>query len=290
MLSYEYIGEKLAAAKKALLREKILLIGLSVVLIYLLITALSPWITPYDPVKYRDAPRLAPPSLKHPMGTDQLKRDLLSRVIAGAKTPIMVAFGSIGLSMGAGTLLGLIGGFVGGLLDRVLSLTMDAMYSFPSIILAIILVAVLEPGVETMILAISVVYIPTYFRVTRSEVLTIREETFVEAVEAMGAGDIRILFKHIAPNVVNAIMAVSSFNIADAILTEAALAFLGFGLPPPAPDWGFEIQNGQKFLQSGYWWLVTFPGLQIVFLSLGFGLLGEGISDILNPKRKQKKA
>ncbi len=275
--------------RKTLGREKLLAVGLTVVVIYILITVLAPWITPYDPVDYRSAPRLAPPSLQHPMGTDQLRRDLFSRVISGARAPITVAFGSIALSMGAGTLLGLVAGFFGGVLDRVLSLTMDALYSFPSIILAIVLVAVLQPGIDTMILAISVVYIPTYFRVTRSEVLTIREETFIEAVEAMGAGNIRIIFKHIAPNVVNAIMAVSSFNIADAILTEAALAYLGFGLPPPTPDWGFDIQNGQKFLQAGYWWLVTFPGLMIVFLSLGFGMVGEGISDILNPKRKQQK-
>jgi peptide/nickel transport system permease protein len=275
--------------RRAMGRQKLLAVGSTVVVIYLLVTILSPWIVPYDPVEYRSAPRLAPPSLAHPMGTDQLKRDLFSRVIAGARAPIMVAFGSIALSMGAGTLLGLIAGYVGGALDRVFSLTMDALYSFPSIILAIVLVAVLQPGVDTMILAISVVYIPTYFRVTRSEVLTIKEETFVEAVHAMGAGSVRTVFKHIAPNVVNAIMAVSSFNIADAILTEAALAYLGFGLPPPTPDWGFDIQNGQKFLQAGYWWLVTFPGLMIVFLSLGFGLVGEGISDLLNPKRQQQK-
>ncbi|MBS3765998.1 ABC transporter permease [Candidatus Bipolaricaulota bacterium] len=275
--------------RKTLGREKLLAVGLTIVLIYILVTVLAPWITPYHPVEYRSAPRLAPPSLNHPMGTDQLQRDLFSRVISGARAPIIVAFGSIALSMGVGTMLGLIGGYFGGALDRALSLTMDALYSFPSIILAIVLVAVLEPGIDTMIFAISVVYIPTYFRVTRSEVLTIREETFVEAVDAMGAGRVRIIFRHIAPNVVNAIMAVSSFNIADAILTEAALAYLGFGLPPPTPDWGFDIQNGQKFLQSGYWWLVTFPGLMIVFLSLGFGMVGEGISDLLNPKRKQQK-
>lgn len=290
MLFTRKIVNKLTQVWPAINKEKILVIGLVVVGIYLIITIIAPWVVPYHPTKYRDAPRLAPPSLKHPMGTDQLKRDVFSRVLSGAKAPIIVAFGSIALSMGAGAILGLISGFTGGWLDRILSLTMDALYSFPSIILAIILVAVLEPGIDTMIIAISVVYTPTYFRVTRSEVLTIREETFVEAINALGASRFRTLFKHIAPNVVNAIMAVSSFNLADAILTQAALSFLGFGLPPPTPDWGFDIQNGQKFLQSGYWWLVTFPGLMIVFLSLGFGLMGEGISDLLNPKRKRRRA
>jgi len=222
------------------------------------------------------------------MGTDQLKRDVFSRIISGARAPIIVAFGSIALSMSIGTILGLISGFVGSGFDRVASVAMDAIYSFPSMVLAIVLVAVLSPGMDTMIIAISIVYTPAYFRVTRSEVLTIREQSFIEAVDAMGASSLRILFKHIAPNVINAIMAISSFNIADAILTEASLSYLGYGLPPPTPDWGFDIQNGQKFLQSGYWWLVTFPGLMIVILSLGFGLVGEGVSDLLNPKRKRK--
>lgn len=290
MLLTKRLLDGLANFIPALKREKLLMVGLFVVVFFIIVSALAPYIAPYDPITYRSAPRLAPPSYAHPMGTDQLKRDVFSRVLNGARAPLIVAFASIALSMSVGTLLGLISGYVGSFLDRIISVTMDALYSFPSIILAIVLVAVLEPGVDTMIFAISIVYIPTYFRVTRSEVLTIREETFIEAVNAMGASGFRILFKHIAPNVVNAIMAVSSFNIADAILTEASLSYLGYGLPPPTPDWGFDIQNGQKFLQSGFWWLVTFPGIMIIILSLGFGLVGEGVSDLLNPKRKRKKA
>jgi len=144
-------------------------------------------------------------------------------------------------------------------------------------------------GIVPMIASIAFVYVPTYFRITRAEVLQVREQTFVEAARALGVPGPRLLLRHIAPNTVNAIMAVSSFNIADAILTEAALSFLGYGLPPPAPDWGFDIQNGQRFLQAGYWWLITFPGLMILTLSLGFGLIGEGISDMVNPKRRRKK-
>ncbi|MBS3812201.1 ABC transporter permease [Candidatus Bipolaricaulota bacterium] len=290
MLFTKKILDGLTKLSPILKREKLLAVGLVVVLIFIIVSIFAPYIAPYDPITYRSAPRLSPPSVAHPMGTDQLQRDVLSRVLNGARAPLIVAFASIALSMSVGTILGLISGYIGSFVDRVLSVTMDALYSFPSIILAIVLVAVLEPGVDTMIFAISIVYIPTYFRVTRSEVLTIREETFVEAVNAMGASGFRILFKHIAPNVVNAIMAISSFNIADAILTEASLSYLGYGLPPPTPDWGFDIQNGQKFLQSGYWWLVTFPGIMIIILSLGFGLVGEGVSDLLNPKRKRKKA
>lgn len=284
-------------------RQRLLKVGLAIVVAHIAMAivcgptgnpddpyGISRLIPPYNPEKsYPDIPRLAPPSARHWMGTDHLRRDVFSRVISGGWAPIVVAFSSIAISLTVGSVLGWISGFAGGLLDRALSLTMDAIYSFPSMILAIALVAVMQPGLVPMIMAIAVVYIPTYFRVTRAEVLQIREQIFVEAARSVGASWWRILLRHIAPNTVNAVMAVSSFNIADAILTEAAMSFLGYGLPPPAPDWGFDINNGQRFLQSGYWWLITFPGLMILSLSLGFGLIGEGISDLVNPKRRRKK-
>jgi peptide/nickel transport system permease protein len=287
----DWIVRKFSHGRHALRRQTILKVGLVIVFIFLLVTALAQysWFTPYDPVYYRGAPRLEGPSAQHWMGSDQLHRDVFSRVLAGGKASIIVAFGAVALSMSIGSVLGWISGFTGGFLDRFLSLTMDAIYSFPSMILAIVLVAMFGAGIGPMIWAVGVVYIPTYFRVTRAEVLQVRETTYIEAVRALGASNLRIILRHVAPNTVNAIMAVSSFNLADAILTVAALSFLGFGLPPPAPDWGFDIQNGQKFLQSGSWWLITFPGLMIIALSLGFGLIGEGISDLVNPKRRRKR-
>ncbi len=287
----DWLVRRLTRGRHALRHQTILKIGLAIVFIFILVTVLAQysWFTPYDPVKYRDAPRLEGPSVHHWMGTDQLKRDVFSRVLAGGKASIVVAFGAVALSMTIGSILGWTSGFFGGILDRSLSLTMDAIYSFPSMILAITLVAMFGAGIGPMIWAVGFVYIPTYFRVTRAEALQVRETTYVEAVRAIGAGNLRIIVRHVAPNTINAIMAVSSFNLADAILTVAALSFLGFGLPPPAPDWGFDIQNGQKFLQSGSWWLITFPGLMIIALSLGFGLIGEGISDLVNPKRKRKR-
>ncbi len=287
----QWIVRKFSSGRHALRGQTILKIGLVVVFLFILTTGLTQieGLTPYHPTKYRDAPRLEGPSIRHLMGTDQLKRDVFSRVISGGKASIIVAFGAVALSMSVGAILGWISGFTGGLLDRALSLSMDAIYSFPSMILAITLVAVLGTGIAPMIWSVGFVYIPTYFRVTRAEALQVRETTYVEAVRAVGASDVRIVLRHIAPNTVNAIMAVSSFNLADAILTVAALSFLGFGLPPPAPDWGFDIQNGQKYLQSGSWWLITFPGLMIIALSLGFGLIGEGVSDLVNPKRKRKR-
>ena len=287
----DWIVRKFSHGRHALRKQTILKVGLVTVFLFLLVTALAQysWFTPYDPVYYRDAPRLEGPSAQHWMGADQLHRDVFSRVLAGGRASLIVAFSAVALSMSIGSILGWISGFSGGFLDRFLSLTMDAIYSFPSMILAITLVAMFGAGIGPMIWAVGVVYIPTYFRVTRAEVLQVRETTYVEAVRALGASNVRIILRHVAPNTVNAIMAVSSFNLADAILTVAALSFLGFGLPPPAPDWGFDIQNGQKFLQSGSWWLITFPGLMIIALSLGFGLVGEGISDLVNPKRKRKR-
>jgi peptide/nickel transport system permease protein len=278
--------------RHALRGQTVLKVGVVIVFAFLLMTALTqvwPAITGFHPTQYRDAPRLESPTATHWMGTDQLQRDVFSRILGGGYASLVVAFAAVAMSMIVGSVLGWISGYTGGWLDRVLSLTMDAIYSFPSMILAIVLVAMFGSGIGPMIWAVGFVYIPTYFRVTRAEALQVRETTYVEAIKAVGAGRTRIILRHVAPNTVNAIMAVSSFNLADAILTVAALSFLGFGLPPPAPDWGFDIQNGQKYLQSGSWWMITFPGLMIITLSLGFGLIGEGISDLVNPRRRRKR-
>lgn len=264
-------------------RRRVLVAGIVLIGLVVLVTAAAPLFAPTSPT----APgpdRLAPPGAAHWMGTDQLRRDVLSRVIYGGRIPLEVAVTSTLLSLLVGASLGWTSGYAGGRLDRVLSLIMDAMYSFPALILAITIVAMLGPGVLNMVAAIAIVYIPTYFRVARGQTLKVREEAYVEAAQALGARGVRMLRFHIAPNTLNALMAIVSFNIADAILTEAGLAFLGFGLPPPTPDWGFDIQNGQAFLQSGYWWLITFPGIAIVVTSLGFNLLGEGIGEAVGPQ------
>lgn len=261
--------------------------GLAVVGIFVLATILSPMIAPHDPTAVTASGRLQPPSAQNLMGTDQLRRDVFSRVLYGGRIPLLVAILSCAISLSIGTILGWLSGFLGGRLDRILSLIMDAIYSFPALVLAIAIVAMLGPGLVNMIAAIAFVYIPAYFRVARGQTLVIRAQEYVEAARAAGASMLRVLLRHAAPNTLSAVMTVPSFNIADAVVTEAALAFLGFGLPPPTPDWGFDIQNGQRFLQSGFWWLITFPGLVIVLVSLGFGMIGEGLNDLLNPRRRR---
>ncbi len=271
---------------RRLRRNPLLLAGAGVVGLVIAMTILAPLLSPFDPTEPTEAPRLESPRAPHYMGTDQLQRDVFSRVLHGGRIPILVALTSVAVSLTIGTGLGWIAGFAGGRLDRVLSLLMDAVYSFPALVLAIAIVAVLGPGLVNMTAAIAFVYIPAYFRVARAQVLVLREREFVEAAQALGASRARMLLRHVAPNTLPAVMTVPSFNVADAILTEAALSFLGFGLPPPTPDWGFDIQNGQKFLQSGFWWLITFPGLMIILLAVGFGMIGEGINDLLNPRRR----
>lgn len=270
----------------AVRRHYLLAVGLVLVVALVGATLLAPYVAPYSPVE-RTGERLEPPAPAHLFGTDHVRRDVFSRVLHGGRVPLAVAAVATLLSLAAGSALGWLSGFWGGAADRVLSLVMDAVYSFPALLLAIVVAAMLGPGLTNMVVAIGLVYVPTYFRLARSQTLQVRQLDHVEAARALGASWVRVLGLHVVPLTWPPLLAVTSFTVADAILTEAALAFLGFGLPPPAPDWGFDIQNGQRFLQSGYWWLVTFPGLAILLAALGFGMVGEGINDLLDPRRRR---
>jgi peptide/nickel transport system permease protein len=221
---------------------------------------------------------------KFVLGTDNLGRDIASRLIWGARTVLGVALISALFSSSIGITLGLISGFVSGALDRVLSLIMDSLYSFPGLLLAIAMAAMLGPGILNVAIAISVIYIPTFFRVVRGQVLSIKEELYVEAARSLGAKQVAILLRYIFPNVIPSIVVIFSLNIADAILTEAGLSFVGLGLPPDVPDWGYDLSKGHSFLVAGHWWMITFPGVLITFVAMGFSLLGEGLSEILNPR------
>ncbi len=161
---------------------------------------------------------------------------------------------------------------------------MDSIYSFPGLLLAIAMATMLGPGIFNVAIAISVIYVPTFFRVVRGQVLSIKEELYVEAARSLGAKAVTILTRYIFPNVIPSVVVVFSLNIADAILTEAGLSFVGLGLPPDIPDWGYDLSKGHAFLVAGYWWMITFPGLMITLVAMGFSLLGEGLSEILNPR------
>ncbi len=262
----------------------ILMFGALIVVFNIYMALFPGTLAPYGPLDQEAGPQLAAPGPEHPFGTDNLHRDIFSRMIHGSRTILGVAFAAALLSSLVGIPLGLLSGFVGGVLDRILSLIMDSIYSFPGLILAIAFAAMLGPGVVNITLAVAVIYIPTYFRLVRGQTLTIKEEVYVEAARAIGARRWTILLQYIFPNVIATVMVIFSINIADAILTEAALSYIGLGLPAGIPDWGMDLSMGKKYLPSGIWWMVTFPGLMITVLALGFTMLGEGLAEILNPR------
>ncbi len=260
--------------------------GAVILFIIIAVTILAPYIAPYDPTDFVGDPFIAPNS-QFLMGTDKLGRDIFSRVVYGAQTIMMVAIFSAVLSSIVGVPVGLLSGFTGGKLDRALSLVMDSIYSFPGLILAIAMAAMLGPGIVNISIAIAVIYIPTYFRMVRGQVLSVKEELYVEAAESLGASAITILRSYVFPNVIPSVVVVFSLNISDAILTEAGLSFIGLGVPPPTPDWGFDLNAGRPYLPGGRWWLITFPGIMIAIVALGFSLLGEGLNEILNPRLRE---
>jgi peptide/nickel transport system permease protein len=276
------------AGKKYGAEWYILLVGLFIVCFMIFMTLL-PWLfTTFNPGDQTAGPQLMPPGGTHLMGTDNLGRDIWARMVWGAQTILGVAFAAALISSLIGIPLGLLSGFVGGPLDRVLSLTMDSIYSFPGLILAIAFAAMMGPGVVNITLAVAVIYIPTYYRLVRGQTISIREELYVEAAQVLGAKRWTILGRYIFPNVIATTVVVFSVNIADAIMTEAALSYIGLGLPAGMPDWGMDLSMGKKFLPSGSWWLITFPGAMIMTLALGFTFLGEGLAELLNPKLLEK--
>ena len=218
------------------------------------------------------------------LGTNNLGQDTTSRLIWGARTILLVAVMSAVFSSLVGIPLGLTSAYVGGKLDKVLSLVLDSIYSFPGLLLAVALAAMLGPSLINVTIAISVVYVPTFFRVVRGQVLSIKENTYIEAAHSIGARSHTILFRYVFPNVIPSVVVLFSLNIADAILTSAGLTFIGLGLPPDVPDWGYDLNKGHQYVVAGHWWMITFPGIMIALVAAGFSLLGEGLSEILNPR------
>jgi peptide/nickel transport system permease protein len=262
----------------------IMIAGVVVIGFIVTMTVAPHLFTRYSPTDQEAGGQMTAPSRAHIMGTDNLSRDVWARMVYGAQTILGVAIAAALLSAIIGIPLGLLSGFVGGVFDRILSLVMDSVYSFPGLILAIAFAAMLGPGIINITLAVAVVYIPTHFRLVRGQTLSIKEEVYVEAARAIGARRGTILSRYIFPNVIATVVVILSLNIADAIMTEAALSYIGLGLPAGIPDWGMDLSMGKKFLPSGTWWMITFPGVMIVLLALGFTMLGEGLAEILNPR------
>ena len=266
----------------------LIVIGAIFVIGIIVMTAISPWIRPYDPVAIPSSPQiLFPPSLQHPFGTNDLGQDIFSRVLSGGGVMLQVSFLSVVVCLAIGVPLGLFSSYAGGAVDRIVGLLIDSIYAFPGLVLAIAISAMFGRGVLNMSLSIAVVYIPSYFRVIRSQVLSIKEMSYVEAANSIGARNRTILAEYVFPNILPSIVVVATVNFADAILTAAGLTFIGLGVPVTIPDWGFDLTSGRTLLLSGAWWVITFPGIMIILLALGFTLMGEGLSELLNPRLEQ---
>jgi ABC-type dipeptide/oligopeptide/nickel transport system permease subunit len=244
---------------------------------------LAPVIAPYDPLAMSVRERLAQPSLLHPMGTDDLGRDILSRVIHGARVSYQVGTVSVVLGLVVGAVVGAVAGFVGGFADRLMMRLVDAILAFPAILLALTLVAILGPGLVTVMTAVAVVRIPIFARTVRSSVLGEREREYVTAARSIGVHDAAVLWRHIMPNVIAPIIVLGTSYFATAIVVEASLSFLGMGVVPPDVSWGSMLNESRQYMER-YPWAPLFPSLAITLAVLGFNLLGDGIRDLLDPR------
>jgi peptide/nickel transport system permease protein len=266
-------------------KNKMALVGLGIVVFFILLAIFAPLLAPYDFKEQNLAERLQPPSSKHLFGTDDFGRDIFSRVIYGARISLWVGFFSVLGSVIVGSMLGIIAGYYGRWIDGIISRLFDIMLAFPSILLAIGIVAVLGPSLQNALIAIAVINIPNFGRLIRSRVLSIKQEEYVMAAKAIGMSDMRILFHHILPNSMAPIIVQGTLAIATAIIEAAALGFLGLGAQPPNPEWGKMLADSKDFLTQAPWTMI-FPGIAIMLTVLGFNLMGDGLRDALDPRMK----
>jgi len=273
--------------RELLLDHPRILISLSLLVLLAVVALVSPWIAPHNPLLVdADNPRL-PPGPGHLLGTDELGRDVLSRVMWGGRISLPVAFVAVGVGLIVGGVTGVTAGYRGGATDLLLMRLVDGILAFPALILAIALVAALGPSLKNAMIAIGVVQIPVYARLTRAQVLQLKSLDFVTAARALGASPIWIVARHLLPNLLNPLIVQISLSAASAMLAEATLSFLGLSAPPPTPDWGFMINTGQSFLVNGDWWMTVGPGAAICLAVFGFNWLGDALRDALDPRLRR---
>ncbi|RBY96294.1 ABC transporter permease [Blastococcus sp. TF02-8] len=268
-----------------LLRNPTAAVAAALLLLIVLVAVFDETLAPTGPNEIDVEARLQPPSGQHLFGTDDLGRDILSRVVLGAAVSLRVGLLAVGIALVVGSAIGLLAGYYGRWVDDVLMRFMDMLFAFPAVLLAIAVLAVRGPGSGNTALAIGIVYIPIFARVTRASVLGVREEVYVRASRSVGASDLRILTRHVLPNAAPPIIVQASISLAFAVLAEAALSFLGLGTQPPNPSWGLMLAEGRGYLQIA-WWLAFFPGMAIFLTVLCFNLLGDGLRDVLDPKQR----
>ena len=272
---------------RKLVRNKSAVVGLIIVAVVVFLAMFGPLLCNHDPYEMDFANMYAKPGTDGLLlGGDEFGRDLFTRIVYGARVSVFVSIGGMSIGAICGVILGLVSGFMGGKIDSIIMRVMDGMFAFPFILLALLLLTALGEGMQNIILAIGIANIPGYARIIRGQVLIVKNEEYIKAVDALGASKIRIIFKHILPNVVSEVIVYATLNVAGAILTESSLSFLGLGIVPPTASWGGILKAGQDCLSTAPH-IATFSGLAILLTVLGFNLLGDGIRDVLDPKMKK---
>ena len=261
-------------------------VGLAIIAVYVFAAIAADWLPLKNPLQIVGSSRMAGPSWAAPLGSDSFGRDLLSRIVFGARLSLEVAALSVAAALVAGSTLGLIAGYAGGLIDQVIMRTMDVLFAFPAVLLALGVVAALGPNPNNVVIAITVVYTPIFARVVRAPVLALKEREFVEAARALGARASRIVAVHVLPNLLSVLIVQASIALSWAVLTEAALSFLGLSAQPPTPSWGVMLNEGRQNLELAPH-LAIFPGAAIMLAVLGFNLLGDGLRDVLDPRLRR---
>ena len=264
-------------------RNKLAMLGALIIFFLAVVAVSAPLIAPFSPNQQDVLHRLEPPSGKHFLGTDDLGRDLLSRIVYGTRISLLVGFVAIGIAIVIGSLLGLLSGYFGGWLDTVIMRFVDIMLCFPTFFLILMVIAFLEPNIWNVMAVIGLTGWPSLTRLVRGECLSVREREFVQAARALGLSNRRVMFVHLLPNVMAPILVTATLGIGGAILTESALSFLGLGVQPPTASWGNILTAGKDYITVA-WWLSLFPGLAILITVLAYNLLGEGLRDVLDPR------
>jgi peptide/nickel transport system permease protein len=269
-------------------KNKLAVIGLTIILSLIIIAIIAPFIAPHDPLEQNLNNRLLPPCEEYPLGTDDLGRCILSRIIYGARISLELGIIVVGITSSIGVVLGGFAGYYGGILDEIIMRVVDIMLSFPGIILALAIAGALGPSLFNVMLALTLVHWTSYARVVRGAVLSVKEKEFVESARALGAGNLYIMVNHILPNVIAPVIVMATLGMGHVILSAAALSFLGLGSQPPIPEWGAMLNSGRAFMRTAPS-LTFFPGLAIMITVLAFNFLGDGLRDALDPRREERR-
>lgn len=274
---------------QALAKNRLSWIGLGLLLVIVLAAVFAPWLAPHDPLQQNIAYRLEPPSAEFWLGTDSYGRDVLSRLVYGARVSLLVGFVAILIAMCIGSALGILAGYLGGLVDQLIMGLVDVLLSFPTLLLGLMVAAMLGASLENLIIAIAITEIAPFVRVARAPTIALKQRDFVEAGRALGYGPLRLMGVHILPNMVSDVVVLGSLWMASAIRTEASLSFIGLGVPPPAATWGSMIREGFENILDA-WWLTVFPSVAILLTVLALNLLGDALRDAIDPKLRSERS